>query len=393
MGYPYDLRVSAGESGASSLKKVQSYLMIPSEGKLAIDPTPWISRNMPVAQSIYDAQKKAWRLLETRPCTTAQLLDFLKQSGRIRLSSIRLLDRECDEKIASEALSRAEKVEFRKVKNWISAKGKSAAGEFKTQRDRAVAAALAPLLHQGYGAFVKASRKEKCICTEPGLFLKQLNQLLEFHEKNEHACKPQCVNMKQHLGRWLRYAFTNSFPNRHTVLLWTGAPETGKSTVIQAILNGMGGVFRKLCVFSPSFSDGGFMYSGYDPDTCVILNLNDLRLGDCNVSTTLKVLEANEDTKLAQKGVDAITFGEDKMVVCSTNNLGAPAYDDAFTWSPADVKAFLTRCWMGGSEGMQWWCPLPGAFTESASQNARQCRCSRCSAEFLEECVECVQCA
>jgi hypothetical protein len=175
-----------------------------------------------------------------------------------------------------------------------------------------------------------------------------------------------CTNPIERLGEWAKCAYHGSFPDRRTVLLVLGGPGTGKTTVVNLVLNLYPALFRGQIAWGDSYPLGAL------EEETLIVDGNDMRVeSKLTPAETLNLFEFKKGAMMARKGKAAFCFRHpDVMLGAITANYLEPKG----AWKVFDLDALTDRCFEE--------IVLTDKIAEGADNSAKQ-RCPKCSAATL----------
>ena len=293
-----DVRVSTEER--NGLKKMLSYLLVPSTSKPLVDRTPFTSAGFPLASQIVEERHESIRKMVSRPAGHDEVFDYVKSVPSLQTPEcIRdSVDRKCGEMETEEPGEYVgSDVKYRRLFKFFCSKAEKwgpIVSDFIDRRDRMV---YAEDMGKGFMHFLKKAVHKDCSCRETDQFLKSMVTGMEYHHESAPQWRGPGGTPLEVFGSWVDHYAHESFPDRKVGLIIYGAPGSGKTTLANAVS----------LVFPPYFVGAPCWEDSWPLDTIedrhLLIMMNDFRCSqNLNKTTVLNLLERKQGMQLGVKG-------------------------------------------------------------------------------------------
>ena len=362
-----DVRVS--NESRDGLKKMMSYLLIPSVSKHIVDRTPFMSEGFPMIGKVVEERDEAIRKMSSRPATNDDVFSFVMKNPDLSTpESIRdKVDRQymaskdapAGEYIGGDIISKKLFLFFSsKSEKWLPI-----VSDFIDRRDRM---AHASDIGKSFMHFLTKAVDTTCSCSVENQFYSSMVEGMEYHQKCAPVLGGPGTGPLDIFGSWVENYAYNKFQNRKVGLMIIGAPGSGKSTLANCVST----VFPSFLVGSPVWEDTWPLDSLEDRHSLIMLN--DFRCApNINKSTFLNLLERKAGLQIGVKGQKnkrTLSNLHNAMWIMSTNYL-VPTHG----WREDDLGALEDRAFGRLVLSQQ----LP------RRDNSAMSSCSRCAAQFM----------
>ena len=362
-----DVRVSTEER--HGLKKILSYLLVPSPSKPLVDRTPFTSAGFPLASKIVDERQESIRKMGSRTAGHDEVFDYVKSVPMLQTpEAIRdSVDKKCEEMDKEDPGEYVgSDVEYRRLFKFFCSKAEKWApivSDFIDRRDRMT---YADDMGKGFLHFLKKAVYKDCTCKDEGQFLKSMVAGMEYHHETAPQWRGPGGTPLEVFGSWVDHYAHESFPDRKVGLIVYGAPGSGKTTLANAVSL----VFPPYFVGSPCWEDSWPLDT--IEDRHLLIMMNDFRCSqNLNKTTVLNLLERKQGLQLGVKGEKrkrVLPNIHRSMWIISTNYLRPEG-----GWREEDLTAMEDRSF--GRVVLSK--PLP------TRDNSAMGNCSRCASLFL----------
>lgn len=372
-------------SGESGLCRVLTYVTKISTQKL-VDLKPWTS-GLKIPQKVVDKQRAGLERMSGESAKPDDIYRSVKdsqaQDADSWLANV--------EGLASATLENGDSnmqvyraMHYGSILRWVSTLGSRWKNEVESYINRYRGLELSGLVGRGFAGHLSDASSSACACNSPGDLFKALVGSVEWHDTNEfYPENMQKVKSRSWIGSWCTYMIHNNFPDRETCLLMMGAPGSGKSTIVSALLGIVPGELK----FSPDL-DSSFPFDGFIPAIHRFVDWNDFSTSAKLSPTLVKLLtERRPGVACDQKGSQSVRTLKHRdsqpFHLFSLNNEELQKRGD---WSASAVKTVFEpggRCYPGG--GIIWAKGLP----KEMKTNAALQECRKCPSRFVQWCREC----